>query len=109
MLDEMSIKKELQWDKKQSKFVGNTDYGTFQAEASDTIATNALLFMVCGVQKPWHVPIGYFLTNNLNGDILKQLIFEAINLLTEKGANICAVIFMVPQKTSAGLKNLDLI
>ena len=33
-------------------------------------------------QKPWYVPIAYFLTNNLNGDILKQLIYEAINLLT---------------------------
>ena len=106
MLDEMSIKKQLQWDKKQSKFVGNTDYGTFKAEASDTIATNALLFMVCGLQKPWYVPIAYFLTNNLNGDILKQLIYEAINLLTEKGARYLQSFLMVPQRILAWLKNL---
>ena len=91
MLDEMSIKKQLQWDKKQSKFVGNVDYGTFKAESSDTIATNALLFMVCGLQKPWYVPIGCFSTNNLNGNNLKQLIYEAITLLTEKGAEFSAV------------------
>ena len=78
--------------KKQSKVVRNTDYGTIKAEASDTIATNVLLFMVCGLQKPWPIPIAYFLTKNLTGEILKQLIYEAINL-TEKGAKVSAVIF----------------
>ena len=78
---------------KQSKFVGNSDYGTFQAEASDTGATSALLFMVCGLQRPWHVPIAYFLTKFLNGDILEQLIYEAINLLTEEVADVSIVIF----------------
>ena len=114
MLDEMSIKKQLQWDKKQSKFVGNTDYGTFKADANDTIATNALLFMVCGLQKPWYVPIAYFLTNNLNGDILKQLIYEAINLLTEKGAEVSAVIFdgaskniSMAEKLGCNIKRLE--
>ena len=49
--------------------------------------------MVSRLQKPWYVPIAYFLTNNLNGDILKQLIYEAINLLIEKGTEVSGVIF----------------
>ena len=114
MLDEISIEKQLQWDKKQSKYVGNTDHGTIKAEASDTIATNTLLFMVCGLQKPWHVPIAYFLTNNLNRKILKQLIYEAINLLTGKGAEVSAVIFdgaskniSMAEKLGCNIKKLE--
>ena len=78
---------------KQSKFIGNTEFGTFQAKAGDTSATSALLFMVCGLQNPWRVPIAYFLTTFLNGDILKQLIYEAINLLTEEVAEVSIVTF----------------
>ena len=36
MLDEMSIKKQLQWDKKQSIFVGNTDYGAICKRGNGT-------------------------------------------------------------------------
>jgi len=49
MLDEISIEKQLQWNKKQSKYVGKTDYGIIKAEASDTNATDAFLFMVFGL------------------------------------------------------------
>ena len=35
----------------------------------------------------------YFCPPSVNGDILKQLIYEAINLLTEKGAEVSTVIF----------------
>eukprot|EP00794_Sanderia_malayensis_P011743 gene11743-12964_t len=93
MLDEMSIKSQLLWDKKNAKFAGNVDYGALKAEPNDSIAKNALVIMVSGLQTPWYVPIAYFLTNSINGDIQKQLIYEAISLLTEKGAKIHAVIF----------------
>ena len=65
----MSIKKQIQWDKKNSKFVGHVDYGNVKAEAIDTEATDALVIMASGLQKPWFVPIAYFFTNSLNGDI----------------------------------------
>ena len=44
--------------------------------------------------------------NNVNGDILKQLIFEAINLLTEKGAAVSAVIFDGVSKNSSTAEKL---
>ena len=93
LLDEMSIKKQVQWDQKNSKFIGRVDYGGIKAEEVNTEATNALVIMACGLQKPWFVPIAYFLTNCLNGEILKQLVFGAIKKLTETGADVHAVVF----------------
>ena len=109
MRDEMAIRKQMEWDKKNSKFVGNVDYGNFEAETPDTMVTNALVLMASGLQKPWYVPIGYLLTNNLNANILKQLIGEAISLLTESGAKVHAIMesLMVLLKMLAWLRNFD--
>ena len=70
--------------------------------------------MACGLQKPWHVPIAYFLTNNVNGEILKLLIYEVINLLTEKRAEVSAVIFdgaskniSMAEKLGCNIKKLE--
>ena len=89
----MAIRKQVQWDRKTSKFIGHVDYGRIKAEEIDTKAKNALLIVACGLQKPWFVPVGYFLTNSPNGGVLKQLVFEAINRLTEIEAVVHAVVF----------------
>ena len=101
LLDEMSIKKQVQWDQKTSKFIGRVDYGGIKAEEIYTEAANALVIMACGLQKPCFVPITYFLTNCLNGEILKQLVFETIKKLTEKGADVHAVVFYGAPKNLA--------
>ena len=63
ILDEMSIRKDTQWDKKQTKFVGNINYGDIRGEDPENIATNALVIMAVGLKFPWQMPIVYFLTN----------------------------------------------
>ena len=107
LLDEMSIKKQVQWDQKTSKFIGRVDYGGIKAEEVDTETTNVLVIMACGLQKPLFVPIAYFLTNCLNGEILKQLVFEAIKKLTERGLMFMPLFLMVPPKIWAWQLSLD--
>ena len=114
LLDEMSIKKQVQWDRRNNKFVGHVDYGAVKAEEAETEATNALVFMAAGLQKPWFVPVAYFLTNALNGDILKQLLIEAIKKLSERGANVLALVFDgapknlgMAEKLGCDIKNFD--
>ena len=114
LLDEMSIKKLIQWDKKNAKFVGRVDYGNIKAETIDTEATDALVIMASGLQRPWFVPIAYSLTHSLNGEILKQIIIEAIRKLTDIGADVHGIIFDgapknfgVAEKLGCNLKNLD--
>ena len=93
IIDEMAIKKQLQWGKKRSKFVGHTDHGSIRVEQPDTIASNALVLMVSGLKKPWYVSLVYFLTYNLNSDILYQLIIESIRMRCEVGAEVRAIVF----------------
>ena len=110
----MALKTKLEWDQKNSRFVGNVNYGPLKGEKPDTIAENALLFMVAGLQKPLYVPIAYFLTNALDGDILARIITEAITMVTQKGAEVHAVIFdgapkniTMAEKLGANIKKLD--
>ena len=114
LLDEMSIRKQIQWDRKNERFVGHVDYGTVKAEKAETEATNALVFMAAGLQKPWFVPIAYFLTNCLDGDILKQLLLEAISKVSEKGGDVHGVVFdgapknlAMAQKLGCDIANFD--
>ena len=65
-----------------------------------------MVFVTCGLQKPWYIPITYLLMNNVNGDNLKQSICEAINLLTEKGAEVSASIFDGSSKNSSTAEKL---
>lgn len=82
----MSVKKEVLWDKKNKKFAGNTDY------EHDSIASNALVFMAVELKEPWFHPIAYFLVDRVNGKMQAQLIKKAINLLTEAGLDVQAVV-----------------
>ena len=114
LLDEMSIRKQIQWDRKNERFVGHVDYGTVKAEKAETEATNALVFMAAALQKPWFVPIAYFLTNCLDGDILKQLLLEAISKVSEKGGDVHGVVFdgapknlAMAQKLGCDIANFD--
>ncbi|CAB3977737.1 THAP domain-containing 9 [Paramuricea clavata] len=90
LVDEMSIKKEVIWDKKNKKFAGNTDYGPILAEEQDSIATNALVVMAVRLKKPWFHPFAYFLVDRVNAKMQAQIIKEGINLLTDAGLDGCA-------------------
>ena len=97
-VDEMAIKKTLERDKRNFKFAGHVDYGNLKGEPLDLVASNSLVLLASGMQRPWFVPVGYFLTNSVNADILQHIIFEAINLLTEKGQKFMLLFLMVLQK-----------
>ena len=114
LIDAMAIRKQIQWDRKTNTFVGRVDYGGIQAENLETEATNALVFMATGLQKPWCVPVAYFLTHSLNGDILKELILEAIKKISEEGAYVHAIVFdgapenlSMAAKLGCSIKELD--
>ena len=65
MLDEMSIRKHVEWDGKQ--FRGYVDLGTGINDDSLPEATDTLVFMAVSVNSSWKVPCGYFLVNGLTG------------------------------------------
>jgi hypothetical protein len=94
LVDEMSIKKQVIWDKKNKKFAGTTDYGPILAEEQDSIAQNALVVMAVGLKKPWFHPIiAYFLVDRVDAQMQAQIIKEAVNLLTDAGLDVHGVTF----------------
>ncbi|CAB3989247.1 Hypothetical predicted protein [Paramuricea clavata] len=63
MLDEMAIRKHVEWDGKQ--FRSYVDLGTGINDDSLAEATDALVFMAGSVNSDWKVPCGYFLVRVL--------------------------------------------
>ena len=93
IVDAMAIYKGTWWDPKKRSFVGNVDYGTAIPEASDDYASEALVFLICGVKGHWKHPVGYFLQNKISADVQAQLIRDCIGLLYTSGLKVVALVF----------------
>ena len=62
----MSTRTQTLWDPKQDKYVGFVDYGDTPTEKADTLATEAVVFLLVGARTHWKCPIGYFLANKMS-------------------------------------------
>ena len=75
MIDEMAIRKHVDWD--GEKFRGYVDIGTGVVDDSLPEAKDALVFMVVCINGSWKVPCGYFLIDALTNA-------EKANLVTSR-------------------------
>ena len=87
----MAVRKQVLYDTKNMKYSGFVDCGGIVAESSEDQATEALVFLVVGLKHFWKCPIGYFLTNKLNGDAQASLIRSALSLLADHGFQVWSV------------------
>ncbi|KAH9367249.1 hypothetical protein HPB48_013132 [Haemaphysalis longicornis] len=95
LLDGMSIKRSCDFDSSTGRFIGYVDLGHSQEpqDADDLpLATDALVFMVVGLAAPWKMPFGYFLNAGLSGEVLKNLVLEAIACIQDCGLTVVAVV-----------------
>src|SRR5258705_7802741 len=82
MLDEMSIKRGLEFDIQQDVVDGYEDMGSYGR--SDTVATHALVLMLRGLHYNWKQPIAYFLSSGTTkSSILKEIAVEAIRRMSD--------------------------
>ncbi len=102
MLDEMSIRKHVDWDGKQ--FRGYVDLGTGINDDSLPEATDALVFMAVAVNGSWKVPCGYFL--GLTGQEKANLTKECITKLHEVGVKVVSFTCDGPTSHQSMLKLL---
>jgi len=78
VIDEMSLRSQLTYDKNLDRIIGYTDEGL--------IATHALVFMVRGLRAKWKQSIGFFFTHNtIATSTLSRLITECIQKLCSIG------------------------
>ena len=82
MLDEMSIRKNVQYDGKKVR--GYVDLGT-DVEVDDTLpeATEALVITAVSVNSNWKTSCGYFLVNSLTGEEKANLVRDCLKKLHE--------------------------
>ena len=105
MLDEMSIRKHVQYDGKKVR--GYVDLGT-DVEVDDTLpeATEALVIMAVSVNSNWKIPCGYFLVNGLTGEEKANLVRDCLKKLHEVDVNVVSFTCDGPATHLAMLKLL---
>jgi len=77
MFDAMSVKKQIIWDVKLNRFVGNYDYG------NSLMVTEVLVFIAVSLNGKWKLPIEYFLKDKVNviaqAELLKSTLVLTYN------------------------------
>ena len=89
MLDEMSLKKQGEWDGKMYR--GVVDLGDGSSKNAP-LATNALVFMVVAMNGSFKVPIGYFPIVSLTGCEKCNLVKIALKKLVDVGVHVVSLI-----------------
>lgn len=94
MCDEMAIRRHAQWNSSKNKFDGFVDIGrTSENEDNLPLAKDALVYLISGIVNDFKIPIGYFLTNGLNGHERAALLNEALIRLNEIGVEVICITF----------------
>lgn len=93
-LDEMHIRRHVQWCDNQKKFIGHITYGSRQNHADYLpVASNALVFMLNGINSKFNLPLAFYFINTLNTSEKASLIIEIIEILTRIGVKIVVISF----------------
>ncbi|GAB1860441.1 THAP-type domain-containing protein [Camponotus japonicus] len=99
VFDSMAIRKQVMWDKQCQKYIGYCNYGNeLHLEGSDTVATEALVFMLVGINGKWKWPIGYFFIDKIKAVIQAELIKTALILAGDAGIRILRIILFIQLK-----------
>ena len=94
MLDEMAIRKHIQWNDTAGTFQGYVNMGTGVEMDSLPPAKDALVFMVVGVNGAWKVPVGYFLIDGLDSAERANLVNQCLSLCHEAGVKVCSILIL---------------
>ena len=87
LVDEISLKKSLNYDPTNDQIEGLEDYGGLGR--THRFADHALVVMIRGLTFNWKQPIGYFLTKGATkGQMLHTLVFQVIKEVLDLGLKL---------------------
>lgn len=90
--DEMKIQPRSEWNHKRKEFSGFISIGGVEEyEDAMPLGTDALVFMISGINKVFKAPVAYFLTNGLNADERAALTNEIILRISAAGVKVAAI------------------
>ena len=93
IVDAMAIHKGTWFDPKKGTYVGHVDYGGALLEEEDMLATEVLVFLLCGVSGHWKHPVAYFLQMKNSAEVLTHLTKDCVHLLQVSGLNVIDLVF----------------
>lgn len=88
--DEMAIRKQEEYDYQADEKTGFVTYGT---ETGKTLAKEALVFLVTGVNLHFKIPVGYFLISGLKANEKAALIQQMILLTGKTGVKVVGLVY----------------
>ena len=71
--------------------------------------TQALAFLVVGINGSWKLPVAYFFVHGLDGEQKAKLVHECIAKVQETGTTIVPLTFNGATSNITMIKNLDVI
>ncbi|KAJ8049938.1 DNA transposase THAP9 [Holothuria leucospilota] len=91
MFDAMALKKVV-YDPKNGNYGGFVDCSNILPSESDSLATEALVFMAVGLTSNWKFPVAYYLVDHQPGAIQAEMVRQLISILTEAGLVVHGVV-----------------
>ncbi|KMQ87535.1 thap domain-containing protein 9-like protein [Lasius niger] len=89
MVDEMSIRRSIEWDGKN--YHGFVDLDTGMSGDDMPEATYALVFMIVSINGHFKTPVAYYLVHNLSGQERMNLINECLFALHEHNIHVVSI------------------
>lgn len=106
MLDGVYIRQQSQWDNAGKKFLGHNMVRNECDSASLPLATQALVFMVCGIENDFKIPIGYFMNNGANYNEIADMETEAMYRLSQIGIRVASLTYDGAKENIKAVKSL---
>ena len=90
--DGMSIKSSTIYNKTTGSFEGFVDFGCdIISDDENSVATEALVFMLVSLRKNWKYPIGYVLINKIDATNLHSLLSQALQYSVENNLKVYSI------------------
>lgn len=87
VLDSMSLKKQTHYV--NGKYSGFCDYGGIVAEDSESLCSEALVFLLVPLQfSQYQYPVGYFLVDKVNARVQTELVNSLLHITAERNIRI---------------------
>lgn len=91
--DEVHIQRHVSWNEAKNNFFGFINYGSKNADGELPVASQALVFLLTGLNIEFSIPIAYFFINGLKVAEKSILIIEIIKSITKVGGKVINVTF----------------
>lgn len=91
IIDEMAIRKKIEWD--GQKYHGFVDGGTGLESDCLEEATQALVFMLVSINDSWKLPVAYFLITGMSGEQKSALVMQCLEKVHETNIDVVSLTF----------------